>query len=41
LVNLKAEKEWLNGIKLSNEADLDELMTKEEYDAFLKTLANH
>ena len=41
LVNQNAEKEWLNSIKLESEKDLDDLLTKEQYDEFVKTLANH
>ena len=41
LVNKNAEKEWLNSIKLDSEKDLDDLLTKEQYDEFVKTLANH
>lgn len=41
LVNKNAEKEWLNGIKVQNESDLDDLLTKEQYEEFVKTLAHH
>lgn len=41
LVNKSAETAWLNCIKLSDEKDLDELLTKEQYDEFVKSLAHH
>ena len=41
IVNKNPEKEWMYEMTLSNIKELDELMSKEKYDEFLKTCEKH
>ena len=41
LINKSAEKEWLNGILVKDEKEIDQLLTKEQYEEFLKTLKHN
>jgi glycine cleavage system H lipoate-binding protein len=41
LVNEEAEKHWIFEAKVKNAAELDNLMSKEQYLEFLKGIAKH
>ena len=41
IVNKNPEAEWMYEMTLSNLKELDELMSKEKYDEFLKTCESH
>ena len=41
IVNKNPESEWMYEMTLSNLKELDELMSKEKYDEFLKTCESH